>query len=195
MIILEKPYVSDFLQKTVVDLHIPVLATDFSKSLAYAGSMNLLEEPEFFELLRSDETRLLYSNSENAAALLNRFLPDHPMTRNVSYFKDKSKLRELFLSLNPDVWYKTFFFNELDAIDFSTLSKPFVIKPVRGFASIGIHAVHTEEDWNQALLTIKKEVKLMHNVFPDEVVSLNEFLIERYIEGQRRLLRDRISKA
>jgi hypothetical protein len=183
MIILEKPYVSDFLQKTVVDLHIPVLATDFSKSLAFAGSMNLMEEPEFFELLRSDETRLLYSNSENAASLLNRFLPDHPMTRNVNYFKDKSKLRELFLSLNPDVWYKTFSFNELDTIDFSRLSKPFVIKPVRGFASIGIHAVHTEEDWNQALLTIKKEVKLMHNVFPDEVVSLNEFLIERYIEG------------
>jgi hypothetical protein len=101
----------------------------------------------------------------------------------VNYFKDKSKLRELFLSLNPDVWYKTFSFNELDTIDFSRLSKPFVIKPVRGFASIGIHAVHTEEDWNQALLTIKKEVKLMHNVFPDEVVSLNEFLIERYIEG------------
>lgn len=183
MIILEKPYVSDFLQKTLADLQIPVLATEFSKSLAYAGSMNLMKESVFFELLRTDETRLLYSNSENAAALLNRFLPDHLMTRNVNYFKDKSKLRELFIILNPDVWYKTYSFSELNSIDFSTLPKPFVIKPVRGFASIGIHAVHTEEEWNSALITIKKEVSLMHNVFPDEVVSLNEFLIERYIEG------------
>ena len=72
---------------------------------------------------------------------------------------------------------------ELDELDISSLQTPFVIKPVRGFASIGIHAIHNENEWETALKNIKKEVLLMQNVFPDTVVSLNRFLIEKYIEG------------
>lgn len=183
MIILEKPYVSEFLQQTVVDLQIPVLATEFSKSLAHAGEMKLLEPGDFFDLLRCETNPQLYSNSENSTELLNRYGPELTVTKNVNYFKDKSKLRDIFSKLNPDVWYQTATLDELGHIDFSTLQLPFVIKPVRGFASIGIHSVHNEKEWIAALKGIKKEVKLMHNVFPDEVVSLNEFLIERYIDG------------
>ena len=72
---------------------------------------------------------------------------------------------------------------ELDELDISRLQTPFVIKPVRGFASIGIHSIHNENEWETALKNIKKEVLLMQNVFPDTVVSLNHFLIEKYIEG------------
>ncbi len=183
MIILEKPYVSDFLQKTVVELKIPVLSTEFSKSLSFARQMNLMEPDAFFAALKSSDNQLLYSNSENSTELLNRYAPELTVTKNVNYFKDKSKLREIFSKLNPDVWYKTFTYAELDKIDVSALPKPFVIKPVRGFASIGIHSVHSDADWQTALAGIKKEVALMQNVFPDVVVSLNEFLIERYIEG------------
>jgi len=183
MIILEKPYVSEFLQQTVVDLQIPVLATAFSKGLAHADQMNFIEPGLFFSLLRSVENPLLYSNSENSAELLNHYGPELAITRNVNYFKDKSKLRDIFSSLNPDIWYHKFTLKELDELDFQVLEKPFVIKPVRGFASIGIHLVHDETEWHAALLGIKKEVSLMQNVFPETVVSLDEFLIERYISG------------
>jgi hypothetical protein len=137
----------------------------------------------FFGILKTATNPLLYSNSENATEWLNRYAPELPVTKNVNYFKDKSKLRELFSGLNPDVWYQRLAFEELDKLDISTLRMPFVIKPVRGFASIGIHAVHDEKEWKAALRGIKKEVKLMHNIFPEVVVSLNEFLIEKYIEG------------
>ena len=73
MIILEKPYVSVFLQQTVVRLQIPVLATPFSKSLEYAHEMNFVENEDFFAALKSSANPLLYSNSENSAELLNRF--------------------------------------------------------------------------------------------------------------------------
>ena len=174
---------SDFLQQTVVDLKVPVLATRFSKSLSRAGEMNLVENDVFFSLLKAVAHPKLYSNSENATALLNRYCPELAVTRNVNYFKDKSRLRDLFSELNPGVWYFKASLKELDALNFSTLKIPFVIKPVRGFASIGIHSVHDETEWIAALASIKKEVELMENVFPDEVVSLNEFLIESYIEG------------
>ncbi len=183
MIILEKPYVSEFLQATVADLQIPVLATVFSKSLKYSQQMNLLEDHVFFNALKAVESPLLYSNSENSIDLLNRYCPELEVTRNVNFFKDKSKLREIFSSLNPDVWCLKFTLEELEEVDVSTLQLPFVIKPVRGFASIGIHSVHHPAEWGNVLEAIKKEIREMQNIFPDAVVSLNEFMIERYIEG------------
>ena len=183
MIILEKPYVSEFLQKTVVDLQIPVLATEFSKSLPLASAMNLVETDDFFDILLAKDNPQIYSNSENSAVLLNWYSPDLKITKHVNYFKDKSKLREIFSILNPHVWYRTYKLKELRKLDISAIKMPFVIKPVRGFASIGIHAVRNERDWENAIRSIRKEVKLMYNVFPEEVVSLDEFLIESYIEG------------
>jgi len=183
MIILEKPYVSEFLQQTVVHLQIPVLETEFSRNLEHAREMNLVESDAFFEALKTAKNPLLYSNSENSVELLNRYGPELTVTKNVNFLKDKSKLREIFSKLNPDVWYHIYSLKELDELDILTLQKPFVIKPVRGFASIGIHSVHDDSEWKMALESIKKEVKLMQDVFPDVVVSLNEFLIEKYIEG------------
>ena len=183
MIILEKPYVSEFLQQTVVRLQIPVLATEFSKSLPYAHAMNLVETDAFFAALKSGNNPLLYSNSENSVELLNRYAPELMVTKNVNYFKDKSVLRRLFSKLNPDVWYHTYTLKELEYLDISTLETPFVIKPVRGFASIGIHSVHDASAWKAVLEGIKKEVTQMQHVFPEVVVSLDSFLIERYIEG------------
>jgi hypothetical protein len=183
VIILEKPYVSEFLQRTVAALQVPVLATPFSRSLEHAQKMNLVEAESFFARLRSSENALLYSNSENATVLLNQHCPELNITRDVNYFKNKSTLRKLFSPLNPDMWHHLFTLTALDRFDVSTLKKPFVIKPVRGFASIGIHVVHDEAEWKSALESIKQEVKLMQDVFPDVVVSLDEFLIEKYIEG------------
>ena len=183
MIILEKPYVSEFLQQTVVRLQVPVLATPFSESLEHAGKMNLVEDKSFFAALKTAQNPMLYSNSENSTELLNLHCPKLAVTGNVNFFKDKSKLRELFSKLNPDVWYRRFSLAELDDLDISAIRKPFVIKPVRGFASIGIHAVYHDSEWPGVLAGIKKEIHLMQNVFPDVVVSLNDFLIERYIEG------------
>ncbi|MEI6456659.1 MAG: ATP-grasp domain-containing protein [bacterium] len=183
MIILEKPYVSEFLQQTVAALQIPVLATEFSKSLELAHAMKLVEPEPFFAALKNAENPLLYSNSENASVLLNRHCPEHLATKNVNYFKNKSNLRKIFESLNPEMWHHLFTLRALDKLDISTLKKPFVIKPLRGFASIGIYVIHDEAEWKTALEGIKKEVKLMQDVFPDVVVSLDEFLIEKYIEG------------
>lgn len=183
MIILEKPYVSDFLQKTVVDLQIPVLKTEFARSLTRAREMRLIDPSQFIQLLENQETPLLYSNSENSIDFLNHHCPDNNFTKYVNLFKDKSKQRELFSTLNPDVWYHVYSLDELDRIDLKRLPMPFVIKPVRGHASVGIHAVHSENDWRNALDSIKTEVRLMQDVFPDAVVSLHEYLIERYVDG------------
>jgi hypothetical protein len=183
MIILEQPYVSEFLQKTVVDLQIPVLKTDFVLSLPYAKEMNLLDNNEFIKELKKHENPMLYSNSENSGVWLNQFCPELKITQQVNRFKDKSKLREIMSSINPDVWFKTCSFDDLFTLDITQIPKPFVIKPLRGFASICIFSIFNNGEWFKALVDIKKEAELMKDVFPDVVVSLNEFILERYIHG------------
>ncbi len=141
MIILEGPYVSEFLQQTVADLQVPVADTEFSRSLPLSNRMNLVSPELFFRAIAQAESPLLYSNSENSTGLLNRYLPGHPVTERVNYFKDKARLREIFSRLNPTMWHRRFSLKELERLDPLELPKPFVVKPVRGFASIGIHAV------------------------------------------------------
>lgn len=183
MIILEGPYVSEFLQQTVADLQVPVADTEFSRSLPLSNRMNLVSPEPFFRAIAQAESPLLYSNSENSTGLLNRYLPGHPVTERVNYFKDKARLREIFSRLNPTMWHRRFSLKELERLDPSDLPKPFVVKPVRGFASIGIHAVHSDDEWPAARAAILKEAALMEGVFPDSVVSLGEFMAERYIAG------------
>jgi len=184
MVILEKPYVSDFLQQTVVNLQIPVLKTDFVETLSFSKNMKLLEPNDFFSEIKNNPEILLYSNSENSGQWLNSYIPDNEITKLVNKLKDKSVLRDLFSKIYTDFWYKTFSLNEILNLEYTNLPKQFVVKPKRGFASICIHSVFSENDWEKAKSSIKKEVVEMQNVFPDLVVSLQEFIIESFIEGK-----------
>jgi len=184
MIILEAPYVSEFLQQSVIDLKIPVLKNEFVQTLKLANQMNLIEPTDFFDKIKNAEYPVLYSNSENSTVLLNQYIPESAITNRINFFKDKSKLRSLFKNSKSNIWYKSYNYNQLFEIAIETMQKPFVIKPLRGFASICIHSVFNNNDWQFVLSEIKKEIELMHNVFPDNVVSLQEFIIEQYVEGK-----------
>ena len=73
------------------------------------------------------------------------------MTQQVLNLKDKSKLRDIFAEVNPEMWYKKCTFHELFTLDISKLEKPFVVKPLRGFASICIKAIHNKNEWKTYL--------------------------------------------
>lgn len=184
MIILEAPYVSDFLQKTIIKNEIPVLKTPFAEELKYTKELNLVSPDNFFSELQAKNKALLYSNSENATTWLEKYIPEHDIAIWVKMLKDKAKLREIFARRNPNMLYHTCNFNELATIDITDMPKPFVIKPRRGFASICIHAVFNNDEWPDVLNKITKERNEMQDVFPDGVVSLNEFVIERYVDGK-----------
>ena len=50
MLILDKPYVSEFLQKTAEDMHIPVLDNGHIFELIQNRHLNLLKEDEFLNM-------------------------------------------------------------------------------------------------------------------------------------------------
>ncbi len=184
MIILEQPFVSEFLQKTIAKNNIPVLETDFVKKLKHANELKLLKPKDFFEKFSNSAEKLLYTNSEDSTKWLNQYAPDLEITKHTDDLKNKERLREIFAKKNPKIWFKSYSIDELCEIDLTEIPKPFVIKPKKGFASICIHPVFSDNDWKPVLKKIEKERKEMQDVFPDSVVSLDEFLIESYIDGK-----------
>jgi len=184
MIILEKPYVSEFLQQSVIEMKVPVLKTDFVLSLPLAHRMNLIDKDTFLQNLTHSPECKIYSNSENSSVWLNQHAEHLQITQLVNKLKDKALFRELFSNNSPDFWYKTYTVDQIFGLDIRQLPNPFVLKPKRGFASICIYAIFTDSDWTNALQSIKKEIEEMQNVFPDKVVSLSEFIIEKYVGGK-----------
>lgn len=184
MIILDKPFVSDFLLNTAIETQIPVLDTPFVRNIPEAEKMNLLDAEDFFHRLATDPTAKIYSNSEDSAAWIYKYIPDSALAENIKRVKDKYRMREIFASLNPDYYFSKCSFEELEHLDVTDIPKPFVVKPVRGIASIGIRAVFTNEQWPEILNQIRKDRMDYGNAFSETVVDLNSFLLEGYIDGQ-----------
>ena len=66
MLILDKPYVSEFLQKTAEDMHIPVLDNGHIFELIQNRHLNLLKEDEFLNMAGTRNPLKLYCNSEKS---------------------------------------------------------------------------------------------------------------------------------
>jgi hypothetical protein len=66
----------------------------------------------------------------------------------------------------------------------TVIPKPFVVKPVKGIASIGIRAVFSDNEWPEILRQIEKDRKDYGDAFSDTVMDLDSFLVEAYIQGQ-----------
>ena len=184
MIILDKPFVSDFLLNTAIETQIPVLDTPFVRDIPGSEKMNLLEADDFFRRLESDPTAKIYSNSEDSAAWIYKYMPDSTLAENIKRVKDKFRMREIFASLNPEFYFQKCSFQELEKLDVSAIPKPFIVKPVRGIASIGIRAVFSDDQWPDILNQIRKDRIDYGTAFSDTVVDLNSFLLEGYIDGQ-----------
>jgi len=184
MVILEKPFVSGYLINTLIENQAPVLKTQFAESLPGAENLNLLPEKEFFRLYMETPGVGLYSNSEDSAAWVYKNIPESGLASGVKAIKDKHSMREVFARLNPGYFFRKLSFNELQVMDVTMIPKPFVVKPVKGIASIGIRAVFSDDEWPEILRQVEKDRKDYGDAFSDTVMDLDSFLVEAYIQGQ-----------
>jgi len=184
MVILEKPFVSGYLIKTLIENQAPVLKTEFVESLPGAESLNLLPEKEFFQYYLDSRGVGLYSNSEDSAAWIYKNIPESGLASRIKAIKDKHSMREVFSSLNPGYFFRKMTFNELQQLDVEAIPKPFIVKPVKGIASIGIRAVFSDDEWPEILRQVEKDRKDYGDAFSDTVMDLDSFLVEAYIRGQ-----------
>jgi len=182
MFIIDKPYVSDFLIRTIRENKYPLISTPVARELITDESMAWIPEEEAARQINADAGTPLYSNSENALAWIAEHLEESRLAEYAGLFKDKVRFRELISELYPDFAYKTIELEEIRDLDPEEVGFPFVIKPSVGFFSIGVHVVRNLSDWKLALEELNVERLL--SIYPKNVLDTSSFIIEDYIEGE-----------
>ena len=128
MIIIEKPYVSEFLIDSIVQNDWAVLENE---ALEIAG----IEEGAF-ETITSDvakdyynqvEYPIIYSNSENSINWVLENLPESNLSRYIKLFKDKFVFRNMLKEVFPDFYFKALEYDHLSKISLEELKYPFVL--------------------------------------------------------------------
>ena len=135
MIILDKPYVSDFLKQTILEQQLPVIRTEQVQQFKLDERVRLTEPAAAIEAFRNGDSPLLYSNSENAIPWIAANLAFTALPRQINLLKDKAAFREISKELFPDFQYRTVSLQELDTVEPESLRLPCVVKPAVGAGS------------------------------------------------------------
>ena len=89
MIILDKPYISEFLLNTLESNEIPVIYNKVAAEFAPAKKFNFISETEVVKLFNGEDYPLLYTNSENAISWIETNLHHTTLPGKIQLFKNK----------------------------------------------------------------------------------------------------------
>ncbi len=184
MFFLDLPYVSKFLQETLKESKIPVVATEELANLKLIDGLNLISEKETLETLREKRDTPLYCTSENSIRWIVKNLPKSPLLEKISVFKDKLRFRKLISPLYPDFYFKEIKYEDFNKISYEDFPKEFILKPTVGFMSAGVYRISTKSDFESALKAIKTDIKTFEGLYPSEVLDMDSFIVEEVIEGE-----------
>ncbi|MBN2893404.1 MAG: ATP-grasp domain-containing protein [Bacteroidales bacterium] len=183
MILLDGPYVSDFLKDTIEEFEIQVVETEFAKNALLNKKVKFIPELEAIEQIRKKPDSKLYTNSENSISWVEQNLSFSHFPENIRFFKNKIAFRELLKPIFPDFFFQKVDFDKIDDFDISNCQFPFILKPAVGFFSIGVYRIDSAEEWTETVKNIKAEIHQTRNDYPLEVVNASELIIEQVIEG------------
>lgn len=184
MLLIDKPFASDFLINTIKQNNFPVIKTEASKSMISDETLNWISEKEAIESYKNKSDLLLYSNSENAISWIEKNLSFSKLPSQIQLFKNKILFRELLKEAFPNYFFKGVKLAELSIINPSTLKFPVILKPAVGFFSLAVHKVDNSTEWQTVLANIEQEIASFKNMYPKEVVDVSNFIIEQYIDGE-----------
>ncbi|MBU4556301.1 MAG: ATP-grasp domain-containing protein, partial [Actinobacteria bacterium] len=102
MFILEAPYVSDLLARTVAASGLPVLDTPTAREALASAGTPLFDDDAFAAAFASRADARLYSNSENAIGWIAEHLASTALPGRIDVFKDKVCFRRLVADLYPE---------------------------------------------------------------------------------------------
>ena len=185
MIIIEKPYVSEFLIDSIVKNDWTVLENEALEIADIEeGAFETISSEAAKERYSQSEYPIIYSNSENSINWVLENLPESNLSRYIKLFKDKFVFRNMLKDVFPDFYFKALEYEDLAKLPLEELKYPFVLKPAVGFLSLGVHTVHNDEDWKVTLAQLEHEMELAQNFYPEAVVNTSKFILEEYIQGE-----------
>ena len=183
MIILDKPYVSEFLKNTIQKNQIPLIETNNLNQFILGDGINYISEHHAIEHFRKKPESRLYTNSENAINWISKNLDFTHLPKKINLFKDKFLFRQLVSNLYPEVYFKEITVADFDYFDVDIVPKPFIIKPTVGFFSMAVYRVNSNSEWPEIKSKILNELQAVKNIYPKEVMDTGRFIIESIIEG------------
>ncbi|WP_419659382.1 hypothetical protein Dvar_82720 [Desulfosarcina variabilis str. Montpellier] len=184
MIFIDKPYVSDFLRKTIKENGFPVVKTKIAEKLGFSNGLNILDEEKAIQQAESSENIMIYTTSENSIGWIAEHLSSTKIPQRIELFKDKVQFRTLIKPMYPDFYFREIQLYELDDLSVSNIPMPFIIKPKVGFFSMGVYKVTSSQKWEQVKEAMKAEIRRAKDYYPTEVFNTESFIIEQCIEGE-----------
>ena len=183
MILLDQPYVSDFLKDTIRRYELPVILTEAARAFqAESFPSSVSEEAARDHVLATPDARL-YMVSESSIGWVAAHLSSTVHPRRIDQFKNKARFRAATEHLYPDFQFREIQLADLDAFDPESFPAPFVIKPTVGFLSLGVQRVESAAHWPAALADIRADLARAAGLFPGEVLNTSSFLLEQCVEG------------
>lgn len=184
MIILDEPYVSDFLLHTINLNRIPIVRTPILDGLDLEPVVPVLDGLQAAAVFRERPDTRLYTNSENAIGWISRELAFTDLPERISMFKNKLKFRRMLKPMYPDFYFHEAALHQLLQMDPGAVPFPVVIKPAVGFFSMGVHKVHDAEEWRTVLQKLEVELEAVQGLYPREVMDGTAFIIEECFPGE-----------
>jgi hypothetical protein len=183
MILLDRPYVSDILRRTVVDHALPVVLTPAARELGFADAPGAVTEEAAVGRLREDPHARVLTNSENALGWVAANLGFTRLPAAIELCKNKLAFRRLLADLYPDFRYREVGPDDLDGLDPEAIGHPFVIKPAVGFFSLGVQVVNRPDQWPAARRALADQLAAPSALYPREVLDASRLILEEIITG------------
>ncbi len=161
IILLDKPFVSDFVKETIRANALPVVKTDMAEKCGFSSEPYLLDEKTAIQQAASANDLMIYTTSENAIGWIAQHLAFTGLPEKIDQFKNKAKFRTLVTSLHPDFYFKEVALEELESLSLDDVPMPFVIKPSVGFFSMGVYIVSDADGWEQTKRSIYAEMAVV----------------------------------
>ena len=180
MIILEAPYISDYLLDYLASNRVPVLANDYAVSNSRGRDLCFLSTKEAIKRYHDGER--IYTVSEHALDWIYTNLPDSEIVHKINILKDKAKFRKTISGLYPNLFFQEITLKELQNSDYTNIPYPVILKPSVGFYSVGVYALFNETDLKNAISDIQSNIKKWETDFPKSVIG-SDFILEQYIRG------------
>lgn len=184
MIIIDKPYISEFLKETLLDYQLPVLNTETAAEMLGEGNFNYVQPAEVIDSFRKAAPRPIYTPSENALHWISENLKTSGLPEKIHFFKDKVAFRKLIRDMYPGFRFREIPFSQLDKTEPSELFFPMILKPSVGFFSMGVRKVNAPDQWPEVVQAIKEEIGQLKNLYPNAVLDASSFIAEEIIEGE-----------
>ncbi len=182
LLLLDGPYVSDFLRETIRTHGLPVVCTSAAVDGTDLGAGRLIPA-DAARCLQNGTCPRVLTNSENALGWLAAHGQATPLPAQAEIFKNKVRTRELLRGMYPDFRFREIPVARLDDWEPADMPFPFVIKPAVGFFSLGVHLVHDRAHWLAVRSSLAASLAAGAAVYPQAVLDPTVFLAEECITG------------